>query len=363
MSKAKDFALYGPNGERYCPRCGTQVGPEDEVCLACGTRLYVPARKHRIPLPEILVVLMAVILISGWWRVRGSRLAALEATHTAMAEKSALFTPTPTPTWTLTPTPSPTFTFTPTPTPTPTPHIYEVQLHDTLSSIAAQFGISVEDLQKANHLQPDDYLVVGQKLIIPPANGLLMPTPTPTPRTGIINYIVQEEDTLFLIAERFNVSQESIIQANHLEDPTLIQPGTVLIIPLSTPAPTPTPTPYHTPTPTPGPPYPSPLLILPADGSTLNPSRRLLLAWTAVGYLWPSESYEVTLRAGGHVWHLHTRQPFIELTDEWKNTLLQVGGKVRWSVQVVDTYQGIPRSPRSAEHTFTLQPDKGGSQQ
>ncbi len=354
MNKDKDFALYGPNGERYCPRCGARVGPEDEVCLACGTRLYVPARKRRLPLPEIIFGLMVVFLVSGWWQLRGSRLAALRATETAKALQVAAVTSTSTPTWTPSPTPSPTFTFTSTPSPTPTPHIYVVQLHDTPSSIAAQFGISVEMLLKANHLQPGDYLVVGQKLIIPPDDGHTVPTPTPTPRANIINYTVQEEDTLLLIAERFNVSQESIIQANHLENPALLKPGMVLIIPLATPAPTPTPTPYHTPTPTPGPRYAAPIPVLPADRAAFALRQRILLAWTAVGYLWPSEAYEVTLRAGAHTWHLHTRQPFIELSSAVKAELLQAGGNVRWTVRVVDLYKKEARSHPSVERSFTL---------
>ena len=352
--RGKDFALYGPNGERYCPRCGAQVGPEEEVCLACGTRLFEPTRSRRIPIPEIVFVLMVAILVSGWWQVRGSRQAAVEATWTAVAQYRASVTPTHTATWTPTVTPSATPTRTPTPTPSPTPHIYVVQLRDTLSSIATQFGITVELLRKANHLQPDDYIVVGQKLIIPPPDGHLEPTPTPTPRSGIINYTVQEEDTLLLIAERFNVSQESIVQANHLDNPALLKPGMVLVIPLSTPVPTPTPTPYHTPTPTPGPPYPVPILVLPPDGATFDLNQRVLLAWTAVGYLWPSEEYEVRLMAGGRTWYRHTRQPFLELPPELKEELGRAGGTVRWSVRVVDVYRQVALSPRSEERTFIL---------
>ncbi len=51
---------------------------------------------------------------------------------------------------------------------------------DTLSSIARDFGLSTDQLQAANNLVNGDLLSIGQKLIIPGADGSL-PAPTPTP--------------------------------------------------------------------------------------------------------------------------------------------------------------------------------------
>jgi len=71
-----------------------------------------------------------------------------------------------------------------TPTPKPTTTTYIVQVGDSLSGIAFQFDISVEDIMRANGLTDADLLFVGQELIIPigglPETPAFTPVPTPT---------------------------------------------------------------------------------------------------------------------------------------------------------------------------------------
>ena len=55
----------------------------------------------------------------------------------------------------------------PTPTPTPTPIIYVVQPGDTLSGIAANFGVTVEGLATRNGIDKPESLRSGQRLLIP----------------------------------------------------------------------------------------------------------------------------------------------------------------------------------------------------
>lgn len=66
---------------------------------------------------------------------------------------------------------SPTVAPSPSPSPSPTPLVYVVQSGDTLSKIAAQFGVSLDDLIAANaETIPDpDNIRVGDELIIPTA--------------------------------------------------------------------------------------------------------------------------------------------------------------------------------------------------
>jgi murein DD-endopeptidase MepM/ murein hydrolase activator NlpD len=57
------------------------------------------------------------------------------------------------------------------------------------------------------------------------------PTPTPTFPTEGALYTVVAGDTLFDIAQRFGVTVEAIVAVNHIQDPTAISVGQVLIIP------------------------------------------------------------------------------------------------------------------------------------
>jgi LysM repeat protein len=49
----------------------------------------------------------------------------------------------------------------------PSQIIYEVKVGDTIIGIAQKYGISWQELAKINKLKDPNYLVVGQKLIIP----------------------------------------------------------------------------------------------------------------------------------------------------------------------------------------------------
>jgi N-acetylmuramoyl-L-alanine amidase len=63
-------------------------------------------------------------------------------------------------------------TATPGPPPVPTPgkqQRYVVREGDTLSGIAARFGVSEESILDENPLSDRDRLFVGQELVIPPA--------------------------------------------------------------------------------------------------------------------------------------------------------------------------------------------------
>lgn len=69
-----------------------------------------------------------------------------------------------TPTWVLQPSATPT----PLPAPpTPVPQIYLVEEYDTLLGLAVEFDTTVEAILKANGINENDFLQIGQKLIIP----------------------------------------------------------------------------------------------------------------------------------------------------------------------------------------------------
>jgi len=81
-------------------------------------------------------------------------------------------------------------------------------------------------------------IVIGAPTITPaptPTIGSTLeatstPEPTPPP-IAVITYTVQAGDTLGKIAAEFGVTVEEIIEANDIEDPSLINVGQVLVIP------------------------------------------------------------------------------------------------------------------------------------
>ena len=100
--------------------------------------------------------------------------------------------------------------------------LYQVQRGDTLYSISRKLGVSVADLKRANALTTDT-LTPGQLLTIPTTNS-----DNPVTNT----YIVQRGDSLWLIANKNNVTVDELKKANNLTGNTLTI-GQVLIIPSS----------------------------------------------------------------------------------------------------------------------------------
>ena len=113
---------------------------------------------------------------------------------------------------------------------------YTIQSGDTLAKIAEKYGTTVETLAKLNGITDIDEIWAGNVIKIPLyASTMPMPLPETLPEMhddeSIIKYIVQEGDTLWKIARRFNVKLADIINLNKLCNPDLIYPDQVIIIP------------------------------------------------------------------------------------------------------------------------------------
>ena len=109
---------------------------------------------------------------------------------------------------------------------------YTIQSGDTLAKIAEQYGTTVEALAKLNGIADPDKIWAGDVIKIPVyASTMPMPIPEIHDDDRMIKYIVQEGDTLWKIAKRFNVKLADIINLNRLTDPDCIYPDQVIIIP------------------------------------------------------------------------------------------------------------------------------------
>ena len=99
---------------------------------------------------------------------------------------------------------------------------YMVQKGDTLYSIAQKFQTTVDNLKATNNLTTDT-LSIGQVLVIPDNDSSKVPTTNDS-------YTVQKGDTLYSIAQKYNVSVDDLKKANNLANNTLAI-GQTLIIP------------------------------------------------------------------------------------------------------------------------------------
>ena len=109
---------------------------------------------------------------------------------------------------------------------------YIVSRGDTLKSLAARFGTSVDVLLSLNRSITNVNLIYeGQRLVVPSGRGVPPPPSNPPPANGQI-YYAQSGDTLRKIAARFNTSVDAILKVNpQITNPNLIFVGQGITIP------------------------------------------------------------------------------------------------------------------------------------
>ncbi|MCS7260799.1 MAG: LysM peptidoglycan-binding domain-containing protein [Anaerolineae bacterium] len=98
---------------------------------------------------------------------------------------------------------------------------------ESLTSIAALYGISVAQLAAANGLGTNDFVFAGQVLVIPSGQ----PDVSPTAFGCLAHHTVRPGETLFSIAMRYQVTVSSLIQANAIANANLIYAGQRLCVP------------------------------------------------------------------------------------------------------------------------------------
>lgn len=116
---------------------------------------------------------------------------------------------------------------------------------DTLSSLASRYNVEPRDIVRANELKDPDRLKQGQELLIPNTpedvlttlaevrrikNEIIEEKKQATP-VKITFYTVKEGDTLWSIADDFDLDVNTLLGVNHLDDSTILRPGKVIRIP------------------------------------------------------------------------------------------------------------------------------------
>jgi uncharacterized protein YkwD len=132
---------------------------------------------------------------------------------------------------TITPTPQPSPTPTGpkvSPSPTPTPIYHTVQQGDMLLALANEYDTTVEAIMLANDIIDPRSLQIGQKLLIPPDKGSILGVKT-------VIHEIKGGDTLLGLAMLYGSTLEDILVTNPELEPTLLQVGQKVMIPLTQP--------------------------------------------------------------------------------------------------------------------------------
>lgn len=122
---------------------------------------------------------------------------------------------------------------------------HTVQKGETLSTISSQYSISIEEIARANELKDPHRLNEGQLLLIPTSsqdvfsvleevrrrreereNRLKEAEPVRTEE-----YIIKEGDSLWSVANTYNLDINTLFGCNELKNPHLLKPGMKLRIP------------------------------------------------------------------------------------------------------------------------------------
>ncbi len=185
--------------EEAAQNTGTEVTPQETAVAEPGTSEVTPEPAATTPAPE-----------------------------TATETPSVVAPPTPTP---VIVTEMPVPTSAPT-TETPAlPGTHVVQAGENLFRIALRYGISVDELARANNITNATVIYVGQVLTIPGGAAPVPPAAPTAPASGETLHVVQPGENLFRIALRYGLDYVYLASYNGITDPSLVYVGQQIKIP------------------------------------------------------------------------------------------------------------------------------------
>jgi putative chitinase len=117
---------------------------------------------------------------------------------------------------------------------TPAGTSYRVRRGDTLGSIATQVGTTIAALVERNGLSNPNLIRVGQVLTLPGG----APAAT-APEGGAQHHVVQAGDTISRVAARYGISQQQLIDANGLTGGRIYVGQRLRLVPAAAPPATP----------------------------------------------------------------------------------------------------------------------------
>lgn len=129
------------------------------------------------------------------------------------------------------------------------PSNYAVQPGDTVSAIAARFGLRTVDVLTWNGLSWRSVIYPGQTLSLHATAPAAAPAVAPAPAPVAATHQVVAGDTVYAIAQRYGTTVDAVLTANGLTRASIIFPGQSLVVsgavapPAAAAAPAPAPAP------------------------------------------------------------------------------------------------------------------------
>ena len=96
-----------------------------------------------------------------------------------------------------------------------------IQKGDTLDAIAKQSGVTAQQIAQRNNIADADRITAGESILLPADKNTSQEK---------LEYVVQEGDTLWRIAQQYGVSVAYLVNRNRLCQPDRLEVGQIILI-------------------------------------------------------------------------------------------------------------------------------------
>jgi LysM repeat protein len=109
---------------------------------------------------------------------------------------------------------------------------YVIKKGDTLYSIASRFNTTVAELRNLNNLSPNKTLMPGEVITVPVNQDMMGQNNNIGNNNDLFTtYTVQRGDNLYNIAEKYNISPNTLMMINGINSKMMLTPGQNLLVP------------------------------------------------------------------------------------------------------------------------------------
>jgi membrane-bound lytic murein transglycosylase D len=105
---------------------------------------------------------------------------------------------------------------------------HEIKSGENLGLIASKYGIKLSDLCAWNNLQPNSKIYPGQKLTVNKQKAVSV---TSSDSTEKKYHTIESGDSFWVIAQKYNVTVDSILEVNNLTKNSKLLPGKKILLP------------------------------------------------------------------------------------------------------------------------------------